>query len=574
MTDRARLIAVARGDAPPDLVVRGARVFSAFTREWIETDVAVAEGRVAGLGSFDGGDNVDGGNQYLVPGFIDAHVHIESSKLMVDEFARAVLPHGTTAVVTDPHEIANVLGTDGIHWLLDVCEGLPLEVFVMASSCVPASPFESPRRSLTSGDMESILRRSHALGVAEMMNFPAVIAGDSDELKKLAVKGATHVDGHAPGLRGRSLDAYLAAGIRSDHESTTYEEALEKRRKGMWVLIREASNARNLVALLPLVKNYGPENCAFCTDDREPDFLVREGHINHMCRLAVEHGLDPEDAILLASLHPARYHGLTDMGAIAPGFKADFFLMPDLEHFAPTQVFKDGVLVVSDGKVLPFEGRNVPLWVRRSVRIAPMGAVDLQVPSTGASLRVIEVIPEQLLTKARTEAPKLDGGLAIADPDRDLAKIAVVERHHATGRIGKGFVTGFGLQRGAFASSVAHDAHNIVVVGTSDEDMAKCVSRLEEVGGGIIVVDGGRVAGELALPVAGLLSDEPVGTVVERMDQLHEVLADMGVKIPSPFMTLSFLALSVIPSLKITDQGLIDVDRFEIVPLEVESPPT
>jgi adenine deaminase len=382
------------------------------------------------------------------------------------------------------------------------------------------------------------------------------------------------VDGHAPGLRGRSLDAYLAAGIRSDHESTTYEEALEKRRKGMWVLIREASNARNLVALLPLVKNYGPENCAFCTDDREPDFLVREGHINHICRLAVEHGLDPEDAILLASLHPARYHGLTDMGAIAPGFKADFFLMPDLEHFAPTQVFKDGVLVVSDGKVLPFEGRNVPLWVRRSVRIAPMGAVDLQVPSTGASLRVIEVIPEQLLTKARTEAPKLDRGLAIADPDRDLAKIAVVERHHATGRIGKGFVTGFGLQRGAFASSVAHDAHNIVVVGTSDEDMAKCVSRLEEVGGGIIVVDGGRVAGELALPVAGLLSDEPVGTVVERMDQLHEVLADMGVKIPSPFMTLSFLALSVIPSLKITDQGLIDVDRFEIVPLEVESPPT
>jgi adenine deaminase len=570
MTDRARLIAVARGDAHPDLVVRGARVFSAFTKEWIQTDVAVAEGRVAGLGSFEGGDLVDGSDQYLVPGFIDAHVHIESSKLMVDEFARAVLPHGTTAVVTDPHEIANVLGTDGIHWLLDVCERLPLEVFVMASSCVPASPFESPRRSLTSGDMESILRRSHALGVAEMMNFPAVIEGNSDELKKLAVKGATHVDGHAPGVRGRSLDAYLASGIRSDHESTTYEEALEKRRKGMWVLIREASNARNLVALLPLVKDYGPENCAFCTDDREPDFLVREGHINHMCRLAVEHGLAPEDAILLASLHPARYHGLTDMGAIAPSFKADFFLMPDLEHFAPTQVFKDGVLVVSDGKVLPFAGRTVPLWVRRSVRIAPMSAADLQVASTGAALRVIEVIPEQLLTRARTESPKLDDGLAVADPDRDLAKIAVVERHHATGRIGKGFVTGFGLQRGAFASSVAHDAHNIVVVGTSDEDMATCVSRLEEVGGGIVVVDEGRVAGELALPVAGLLSDEPVGTVVERMDQLHEVLADMGVKIPSPFMTLSFLALSVIPSLKITDQGLIDVDRFEIVPLEVE----
>ena len=572
MTDRARLIAVARGDVPPDLVVRGARVFSAFTKEWIETDVAVAEGRVAGLGDFEDGATVDGRDQYLVPGFIDAHVHIESSKLMVDEFARAVLPHGTTAVVTDPHEIANVLGTDGIHWLLDVCEGLPLEVFVMASSCVPASPFESPRRSLTSGDMESILRRSHALGVAEMMNFPAVIAGDDDELEKLAVRGATHVDGHAPGLRGRALDAYLAAGIRSDHESTTYEEALEKRRKGMWVLIREASNARNLVALLPLVKEYGPENCAFCTDDREPDFLVREGHINHMCRLAVDNGLPPEDAILLASLHPARYHGLTDMGAIAPGFKADFFLMPDLERFVPTHVFKEGTQVVDDGKVLPFGGRAVPLWVRRSVRIAPMSAKDLQVASNGGALRVIEVIPEQLLTRARAEPPKLDDGLAVADPDRDLAKIAVVERHHATGRIGKGFVTGFGLQRGAFASSVAHDAHNIVVVGTSDEDMATCVHRLEEVGGGIVVVDEGRVAGELALPVAGLLSDEPVETVVERMDRLHEVLARMGVKIPSPFMTLSFLALSVIPSLKITDQGLIDVDRFEIVPLEVDGP--
>ncbi|CAN5510640.1 adenine deaminase [soil metagenome] len=569
MTDRARLIAVARGDVPPDLVVRGARVFAAFTKEWLEVDVAVAEGRVAGLGSFEGGEAVDGRDQYLVPGFIDAHVHIESSKLMVDEFARAVLPHGTTAVVTDPHEIANVLGTDGIHWLLDVSEGLPLEIFVMASSCVPASPFESPRRPLTSGDMESILRRSHALGVAEMMNFPAVIAGADDELEKLAVRGATHVDGHAPGVRGRSLDAYLAAGIRSDHESTTYEEALEKRRKGMWVLIREASNARNLIDLLPLVKDYGPENCAFCTDDREPDFLVREGHINHMCRLAVAHGLAPEDAILLASLHPARYHGLTDMGAVAPGFKADFFLMPDLERFEPTHVFKEGIEVVSNGKVLPFEGREVPMWVRRSVRNAPVRAEDLRIESSGSALRVIEVIPEQLLTNARTESPSLDEGLAMADSDRDLAKIAVVERHHATGRIGKGFVTGFGLQRGAFASSVAHDAHNIVVVGVSDEDMARCVRRLEEVGGGIVVVDDGHVAGELALPVAGLLSDEPVETVVERMDRLHEVLADMGVKIPSPFMTLSFLALSVIPSLKITDRGLIDVDRFEIVPLEI-----
>ena len=567
---REHLLAVARCDAAPDIVVRGAKVFSTFTKEWLEADVAVASGRIAGLGSFDGGREIDGAGKFLVPGFIDAHMHTESSKLMVDEFARAVLPHGTTAVVTDPHEIANVLGTDGIHWLLDVCEGLPLDVYVMAPSCVPASSFESPRRPLTPGDMESILRRTYALGVAEMMNFPAVIAGDLAELQKLSLEGATHVDGHAPGVRGHALDAYLAAGIRSDHEATTFEEALEKRRKGMWVLLREASNARNLVDLLPLVKRYGPEHCAFCTDDREPDMLVREGHINQMCRIAVENDVSPEDALLMASLHPAQYHGLTEHGVIGPGYKADFLLLPDLVDFRPTAVFKNGELVVDEGRVIDFERREVPVWVRRSVRNAPVAARDLQIASSGVPIRVIEVIPMQLLTNEVITEPTVEDDLAVADPERDLAKIAVVERHHATGRIGKGFVTGFGLQRGAFASTVAHDAHNIVVVGTSDEDMAECIAHLARVGGGIVAVDGGRVVGDLPLPVAGLLSDEPVETVVDRLDALHETLAGMGVKISAPFMTLSFLALSVIPKLKITDHGLIDVDRFEIVTLEVE----
>ncbi|HEX2049067.1 MAG TPA: adenine deaminase [Actinomycetota bacterium] len=567
-TDRGRLIAVARGDAPPDLVIEGARVFSCFTKEWLDVDVGVAEGRIAGLGAFEGGERVDGRGQYLVPGFVDAHMHIESCKLMVDEFARAVLPHGTTAVVTDPHEIANVLGTDGIHWMLDVCDHLPLSVFVMASSCVPASPFETSRRPLTTGDMESILRRRYALGVAEMMNFPAVITGDDSELAKLRVRGATHIDGHAPGVRGRALDAYLAAGIRSDHEATTFEEALEKRRKGMWVLIREASNARNLVDLLPLVERYGPSTCAFCTDDREPDFLVREGHVNQMCRVAVSEGIAPEDAILLATLNPARYHGLTDMGAIAPGYVADFCLLPDLESFRPTKVFTDGRLVVDGGVALPFARAEVPLWVRHSMNNAPVSPTDLQIPSTGGDVRVIGIVAGQLLTRALTETPKLEDGLAVADPERDIAKIAVVERHHGTGRIGKGFVTGFGLRRGAFASTVAHDGHNVLVVGTNDSDMSACVTRLGEIGGGIVAVHDGRVAGELALPVAGLLSDEPYETVVERMDSLHEALGGMGVSTPAPFMTLSFLALSVIPSLKITDRGLIDVDRFEIVPLE------
>ena len=571
MTDRARLIAVARGDEAPDLVISGARVFAAFTKEWLDVEVAVADGRIAGLGGpYEGSERIDASGRYLIPGFIDAHMHIESSKLMVDEFVRAVLPHGTTAVVTDPHEIANVLGTDGVHWLLDVCEGLPVEIFVMASSCVPASEFESPRRSLSVGDMESILRRSHALGVAEMMNFPGVIAGEPTQLERLAVRGATHVDGHAPNVRGPGLDAYLAAGIRSDHEATTYEEALEKRRKGMWVLIREASNARNLVDLLPLIRDYGPDNCAFCTDDREPDFLVREGHINQMVRTAVTCDVSPEDALLLASLHPARYHGLTDYGAIAPGYVADFSLFEDLQHFVPAQVFKGGRLVAEEGRALPFEPRSVPLWVRRSVRVAPVAPEDFHIRSSGVEVRVIEVIPGQLLTNCRIEKPTVVGSLAVADPARDLAKIAVLERHHATGRVGKGFVTGFGLQRGAFASTVAHDAHNIVVVGASDEDMTMCVGRLEELGGGIVVVDEGRVVAELALPVAGLLADEPFEKVVERLDDAQAKLASLGVTMDSPFMTLSFLALSVIPALKITDRGLVDVDRFELVSLEAD----
>jgi adenine deaminase len=567
---RRRLIDVARGDSEPDLVIEHARVFSAFTKEWLDLDVAIADGRVAGLGSYPGGERLDARGRYLVPGFVDAHVHIESSKLMVDEFARAVLARGTTAVVADPHEIANVLGTDGIHWLLDVCDDVPLDVWVMASSCVPASRFESPRRPLSVGDLESVLRRRHALGVAEMMNFPAVIAGDPTELRKLALRGATHADGHAPGVRGKHLDAYLAAGIRSDHESTTYEEALEKRRKGAWVLIREASNARNLHALLPLVREFGPERCAFCTDDREPDFLVREGHLDQMCRVAVAEGIAPEDALLLASLHPALYHGLVDAGAIAPGYRADLVLLEDLVSFRASRVYKDGALVFDGREVADFPRPVVPVWVRQTVHAAPVGLSDLRIPSTGRPVRVIEIVPEQLLTHARIELPTLDGPVAVADPSRDLAKIAVVERHHATGRVGVGFVRGFGLQRGAFATTVAHDAHNIVCVGVDDQDMALAIARLGQIGGGIVVHADGLVRGELPLPVAGLLSDQPANEVVERLELLERLLVEQGVSIVSPFMSLSFLALSVIPSLKITDLGLIDVDRFEIVPLTVD----
>ena len=558
-----RWMAVARGDQPADLVVTGGKVLSVFTKEWLEVDVAIADGHVVGLGRYDGGERMDVAGAYLVPGFIDAHMHIESSKLTVDEFARAVLAHGTTAVVADPHEIANVLGTDGIHWLLDSCADLPLDVFVMASSCVPASRFESPHRPFTTGDIESLLRRHRTIGVAEMMNFPGVIAGSESEVAKLQTGLTDHVDGHAPGVRGPALNAYIAAGIRSDHEATTFEEALEKRRLGMWVMLREASIARNLRDLLPLVKRYGTERCMFCTDDREPSFIVEEGHIDQMVRVAVEEGISPEDAVVMATLNPALYHRLRSHGAIAPGYQADILVLDDLRSFVPRQVLKRGAPP-------RFVKLEVPEWVRQTVHLAEVSASSFNVAAGPKRIRVIRVIPSQLLTGTELVEPTTRDGCIVSDPKRDLVKIAVLERHHASGRVGLGFATNVGLKRGAFASTVAHDAHNVVVLGVDDADMTACALRMPEIGGGIVIAEGGRVVEELPLPVAGLMSDQPLAAVHARMRSMEQRLAGMGVTMNAPFMTLSFLALSVIPELKITDRGLVDVTRFELVPLGVE----
>jgi len=584
VTSRARLLAVARGDEEPDLVVAGARVFCAFTREWLAGDVAVADGRIAGVGRYEGGERIDAGGRFLVPGLIDAHVHLESSKLLPAEFARVVVARGTTAVVCDPHEIANVLGVRGALWLLEASEGLALRVYAMAPSCVPASALESSRGALGPREMAEILRHERAIGVAEVMDFPSVIAGDAEVLAKVALH--PHVDGHAPGVSGSALDAYAAAGIRSDHESTSWEEALEKRRRGLWVLLREASNARNLSAQLELVRRHGPEYCAFCTDDREPDMLVREGHIDGMCRQAVAEGIAPEDALVLATLHPARCHGLAELGAIAPGFHADMALLDDLEGFRAAVVIAGGRVAARDGRALPYDAPPVPGWVRDSVNAAPLAsdAFDLGPASATADgatigpdaaerdagrVRVIEIVPGQLITRAAQEPPAVRDGRVVADPDRDLAKLAVIERHHATGRVGVGLVRGFGLRAGAFASTVAHDAHNIVVAGVDDASMTACVRRLIELGGGIAVADAGAVRGELALPVAGLLSEQPAEAVVERLDELVALLREQGVRIDAPFMTLSFLALSVIPDLKLTDRGLVDVAGARVVPLVV-----
>jgi adenine deaminase len=564
VADLARRLAVARGDEPADLVVRGGRVLSVFTREWLELGVAVVDGFVAGLGDYEGRESLDASGRFVVPGLIDAHMHLESTKLLPDEFARLVLPLGTTAVVADPHEIANVLGTDGVHWLLDFCTDLPLDVYFMASSCVPASSFESPRRALNDGDLEGLLRRRRVLGLAEMMNFPGVIAGNESELSKLRLQGAQHVDGHAPGVAGKGLNAYAAAGIRSDHEALTPEEGRERLRAGIWLLIREASMARNLKALAPLVSEFGPSRIAFCTDDRDPDDIRDDGHINGMVRKAVELGVAPEDALVCATLNPATWHGLSHLGAVAPGFQADLLLLPDLESFRPELVLKAGRPV---GEIVR---PDVPEWVRQSVRIAPRARDDLAARSDGGAIRVIGLVTAQVVTESLVGRPTVADGFAVADPERDLAKIAVIERHLATGRVGVGFVRGSGLRRGALASTVAHDAHNLVVLGISDDDMLAAVARAAELGGGIVAAESGRVLAECPLPVAGLFSDAPLDDVIAQSRACTDAAVALGWSGATPFLTMSFLALSVIPALKITDRGLVDVERFKLVSLSVE----
>ena len=561
MPDLARRLAVARGDEIADVVIEGGKVFSVFTREWLETEIAICDGYVAGLGEYAGKEVVHARGKYVVPGLIDAHMHLETVKLLVDEFARLVLPMGTTTVVADPHEIANVLGTDGIHWLADVADEVPLDIFFMASSCVPASKFESPRRAFTLGDLQGLLRRRRVIGLAEMMNYPGVVSGDPHELDKLGLE-SSHVDGHAPGLLGSGLQAYAAAGIRSDHECYSAEEGRQRLRAGMWVLIREATAARNLEALAPLVAEFGPHRLALCTDDREPEHIADAGHMNHVVRSAVELGISPEDALMMATLNPALWHGLREFGAIAPGYVADLLLLPDLESFEPDVVLKRGAPVED------YPSPAVPEWVRNTVRVAPTASNDFAIPWEGGAARVIGLIEGQIVTDDLREEPKVEDGFAVADPKRDVLKIAVVERHLGTGRIGLGFVKGFGLQRGAIATSLAHDAHNIVVVGVDDGDMARAVGRLSETGGGLVVIADRGVQAELPLPVAGILSDAPFEEVVELSDACLAAVRELGCEFPAPFQTLSFLALSVIPKLKITDQGLIDVEAFEVVGLE------
>jgi adenine deaminase len=564
------VLAVARGDEPADLLLRGGRVLSPSTREWVVTDLALADGVVAGWGRRDALEEIDLGGAAVTAGFVDAHMHLESTKLWVDEFVRTVLPLGTTAVAADPHEIANVFGIPGIAALIAAARRLPFTFGVCASSCVPASSFESPGAELFAPDVATLLEDYAAIGVAEVMNFPGVIAGDPEMLARIATAGRRRVDGHAPGLSGRPLDAYLAAGVESDHECTELEEAEEKRRKGMWIFIRQGSASQNLRDLIPTVLAHGTDHVALCSDDREPDTLLDVGHLDDCLRLAVAAGVSEVDALVLATLNPAEYHGFTELGALGPGYQADVLCFDTLSGFRPARVFQRGRLVAQDGAVVAgaVAASPVPEFMRQSVHLAvppSAAAFDLGV-RPGGRVRTIGIHDGSLTTTSLITDP--------SDPGLPVARLAVVERHRRTGRIGLGWVLGFGLTHGALASTVGHDAHNCMVVGSraahGPAAMAAAVARLAEIGGGQVAVDaGGRVLAELPLPIGGLMSDQSAELVVERFHGLVEAARSLGTTMQAPFMHMSFLGLSVIPELRLTDQGLVDVGKFALVPVEV-----
>ncbi len=559
------IIAVARGEAPADLLLRDAQLVNVCSGEIHPADVALYDGRIVGFGEYEARETLDLKGHYLCPGFIDAHIHLESSMVAPPQFARAVLPRGTTAVVSDPHEIANVLGVEGIRYMLDASQDTPLDVYVMLPSCVPATHMGTSGASLSAEDLTPLWDHPRVIGLAEMMNAPGVLFRNPGVLAKLRSAGERPIDGHAPSLSGKDLAAYIAAGVRSDHECTTLEEAREKLRLGMHIFIREGTTARNLRDLLPLVTPQNAHMCHFCTDDRHPADLLEEGHMDDLVRTAIGEGLDPIVAIQMATLHTARTFGLRNVGAVAPGYQADLVVFDNPQDLAILQVFKAGRRVAEGGEYCG-PALSVPQPPAGAMNVAREG-LNLTVPAEGEQIKVIEVVPGQIVTHKRVERATVRNGEVMAEPERDLLKMAVVERHHATGKVGLGFVKGFGLGRGAIASSVAHDAHNIVVIGADDGDMRAAMDEVIGMGGGQVVVAGGEMLASVPLPVAGLMSDQPLEVVRDQVEALTQAAHRLGCLLPDPLMTMSFLALEVIPELKLTDQGLVDVVQFDFVSL-------
>jgi adenine deaminase len=569
MDDLQKIIAVARGESPADLVLVGGQLVNVFSGEIQRCDLAVLGGRIAALGAgFSGHREIDLAGAFVAPAFMDAHIHLESSQLTPDQFARVVVPRGTTAAFCDPHEMANVLGLDGVRYLLRATENLPLDLYFMAPSCVPATDLETSGASLDPDDIASLLLEPRVLGLAEMMNFPGVINRDPGVLAKLKVAAGGLMDGHAPGLTGPDLSAYRAAGITSDHECVTADEARAKLAVGMHIMLRDGSSARNLA---DLVAAWTPENShcwLLCTDDKTPEDLLGEGHVDHLIRRAIEAGVPPMDAIRMATLNTARYFGLADRGALLPGYRADLVVFDSWDELTVSRVWKGGELVAEDGALLA-EPESVASPSHR-ITLGKLPENPFAVADPGTRLiRVIEAFPDQLLTGALELEPVRRDGVLIADPDRDLLKLAVVERHTGSGRVGLGFIRGFGLERGALATTVAHDSHNILIVGASDRAMELALETIVRMGGGKVAVTDDRVLAVLPLPVAGLMSPDPAEVVAAAGVELAAAARALGSSLPAPLMTLSFMALPVIPELKLTDRGLVDVSRFEIVPLGI-----
>ena len=556
LNKKLHVIDVAAGRVPADLVLKNAAYVNVFSNELCRGDIAVAEGLIVGMGEYHGKVEADVGGKIVLPGFIDAHIHLESSLVSPKEFAKAVLPHGTTTVITDPHEIANVMGTDGIEYMLQATEDLPVDVRFMLPSCVPATPLDESGANLDYRAIDSFYDHPRVQGLAEMMNFVGIINGDSQVVEKIVASQAHHkkIDGHAPGLAGNDLNAYIAAGVYSDHECSNVEEAMAKLERGQFIMIREGTAARNLEALAPLLREKYIERCMFCTDDKHPNDLLEKGHIDYIVKKAIALGADPITAIKAACHNAARYFLLNNRGAIAPGYLADFVIIDDFQHFNIEKVYKRGALMVENGVVADFPLPEIdPYLVSRAhdtFHVASLSAEDFT-----------DSRPHAVIGMVDGEITTTDGGYTDRiDVDYDILKIAVIERHKNTHHIGLGYIKGYGLKHGAVATSISHDSHNIIVVGTSEEDMAAAANRIVENRGGITVMDGGQILGEVALPIAGIMSDDSLVMVNSALEAAKDEAFRLGVSRGiDPFMTLSFMALPVIPSLRLTTRGVFDV---------------
>ncbi|MBX9973747.1 adenine deaminase [Cytobacillus firmus] len=566
-------IDVAAKRTPADLVIKNGKVINVFTREIIEEDIAIADGFVTGLGSYEGKEMIDAGGSFIAPGFIDGHVHIESAMVTPAEFSNVVLPHGVTTVIADPHEIANVSGTKGIDFMLKSSEEIPLDVFFMLPSCVPATPFENAGASLSYKDLEKYYGHPRVLGLGEVMDYPAVMNNDAEMLKKLedAHSKGKSIDGHAAGLNADEINIYMAAGIRTDHECINHEEALDRMRKGMYVLLREGSAARDLLSILKSVSEHNARRCLFVTDDKHLDDLINEGSIDHNVRMAIKEGMDPILAVQIATLNAAECFGLKNKGAIAPGYEADLVFISDLRNVKIEKVMKSGILAAENGVIKdPVQDSVEPApAILDSVKIGSLNGEDLSIKIGTGNANIIGIIPNSIVTRHLLEKADSLNGYFQPNPDKDYLKLAVVERHNLTGSIGLGIIKGLGITRGGIASTVAHDSHNIVAAGTSDEDLLAAIKQTASMKGGLAVVQDGKILAELPLPIAGLMSARDSSFIFGRLSELNHALRTVGCSMEfNPFLTLSFLALPVIPELKLTDKGLFSVRSFSHIKVE------